>query len=748
MSKRSLAGLVLLFSISLPARPQQPSSSPPPPPAPQSATPAQSQKPGTQPRDDTDVVRITTSLVQIDAVVTKDGKQVTDLTAEDFEIFEDGRKQVITNFSYVSNVSASPADTAVKRDMKKRDDLPVVPPAIRPENSRRTIALVVDDLGISMESMAPVKKQLRKFIEEQMQPNDLVAIIRTGGDVGALQQFTADKRLLYRAVDSLRRNPCSRMGNTVFSPLGAGNNGVALCASEAMRLTARSLRFVVQGMGELPGRKSMIILSDSLPLDIPDLESLERGPMGPGGNENARGTNAETIAASSDRASPFSNEAAVKKIADLAIRSSVVIYGVDTRGLQSPGITAADGFAQIGARGTTHITNQTTSIMSQRSRQIQDGRAGTELMARETGGFLIRNSNDFQLQRVMSDQEGYYLIGYRPTQETFNRRFHHIKARVKRGGVSVRTREGFFGVTDEDARPPERTNRDKLNLALMSPFGAVDIDVQLTTLFANTAATGAQLRSLVYFQARDLTFAEETDGWHKATFDLSGIIFGDNGAVAHQTTETRSLRLRGNDYRRVLRRGLVYQLDIPVRRPGSYQFRVAVRDASSSRLGTAGQFVEVPNLNNGWLALSGLTVSGFLDSKESEPAAANPETTQPTAGDREAMTGPAQRRFRTPSNLYFGYVIYNVQLDKATRQTGLIAAIRILRDGKIIFDGQPKAVDLTGQSDSQRITAGGGLQLGTEMAPGEYILQITVTDLLAKEKQRTTTQWIDFEIVK
>src|SRR5688572_29833457 len=108
MGKRSLAGLVLLVSISLPARPQQPSSLPPT--APQSAT-APSQKPGTQPPDDTDVVRITTSLVQIDAVVTKDGKQVTDLTAEDFEIFEDGRKQVITNFSYVSNVPASPADT-------------------------------------------------------------------------------------------------------------------------------------------------------------------------------------------------------------------------------------------------------------------------------------------------------------------------------------------------------------------------------------------------------------------------------------------------------------------------------------------------------------------------------------------------------------------------------------------------------------------------------------------------------------
>lgn len=151
-------------------------------------------------------------------------------------------------------------------------------------------------------------------------------------------------------------------------------------------------------------------------------------------------------------------------------------------------------------------------------------------MARETGGFLVRNSNDFQLPRVMKDQEGYYLIGYRPTEETFNRRYHHIKARVKRPGIAVRTREGFFGVTDVEARS-ERTNRDRMNLALLSPFAAADIELELTALFANTPANGNELHSFLYFQARDLTFTEEPDGWRQAVFELSSVIFGDNGAI-------------------------------------------------------------------------------------------------------------------------------------------------------------------------------------------------------------------------
>src|SRR5688572_3547177 len=204
MNKRFVLSLFLVVTISSSAVPQQPV---PTPQGERPTAPAQPQQPDTQDPDDTDVVRIRTNLVQIDAVVTKDGKQVTDLTPEDFEIFEDGKKQVITNFSYVSNVPSSSPDAAVKPAVK-RTGLPVVPPAIRPDDPRRTVALVVDDLGISMESVSPLRNQLRKFIDEQMQPNDVAAIIRTGGEVGALQQFTTDKRLLHRAVERLRRHPC------------------------------------------------------------------------------------------------------------------------------------------------------------------------------------------------------------------------------------------------------------------------------------------------------------------------------------------------------------------------------------------------------------------------------------------------------------------------------------------------------------------------------------------------------------
>lgn len=168
-------------------------------------TPTPTPKP--TPENNDDIVKISTALIQVDVTVTdKNGKVVNDLKAEDFEIFENGEKQSISNFSFINTVpETKPA--ATPKPNKDEVTAPVPPVQIRPEQVRRTIALVVDDLGISFESMHFVRRSLKKFVDEQMLPNDLVAIIRTGGGIGALQQFTSDKRQLYAAIEKIRWNP-------------------------------------------------------------------------------------------------------------------------------------------------------------------------------------------------------------------------------------------------------------------------------------------------------------------------------------------------------------------------------------------------------------------------------------------------------------------------------------------------------------------------------------------------------------
>ena len=118
----------------------------------------------------------------MDPVITdRHGKQVTDLRPDEVQIFENGKPQQITNFSYVS-LGTSPAATA----RPLNNNLPPPPPVpLKPEQARRTIAVVVDDLGLSFESAYYARQALKKFVEQQTQPNDLIAIIRTGGGIGA-----------------------------------------------------------------------------------------------------------------------------------------------------------------------------------------------------------------------------------------------------------------------------------------------------------------------------------------------------------------------------------------------------------------------------------------------------------------------------------------------------------------------------------------------------------------------------------
>jgi len=758
----------LLFTLLAPlAASQQPQSASPSPPrseSPQSAPPARSAQQDTE----DDVVRITTNLVQIDAVVVdKKGKQVTDLTADDFEISEDKRPQKITNFSYISNESAPPSGEIAGKPAGRGGVPPPAPPRrLRPEQVRRTMALVVDDLGLSFESTAFVRESLKRFVNEQMQPNDLVAIIRTSAGVGALQQFTSDKRQLHAAIDRVKWFMGGRGGVSAFAPIendaslaGASvgetasrsaRNGEAISSElEDFREeifavgTLGALNFVVRGMRELPGRKSVILMSDGFALYSPD-----RG----------RGRSDRVLQA-------------LRQLTDLANRASVVVYSIDARGLIAPGFTAADNLSGM-------TPEQIEDAERERSNFIFDTQGGLDYLSQQTGGFLIKNNNDItgSIRRVVEDQKGYYLLGYRPDSATFDRRYHRISVKVKRPDLKVRTRTGFFGVRDEETRPVRRTREQQLLAAISSPFASPDVRLRLTTFFGNAPDEGSFMNSMLYLDGNDVKFDKQPDGQYKAVLDVVGITFGDNGRVIDTVDRIHTLTLPENVYRKVLRNGLTYNMNVPVKKAGVYQLRMAVRDTATERTGSASQFIEVPDLKKNRLALSGLVISGAgqaaamtTKAGATSPAAAA-TTTPPAAGtatnaqpangatvegrattvdESDTLAGPAVRRFRQNTRLALAYVIYNARLDKATGLPQLTAQTRIYRDGQPVFSGKEQPVGLESpNSDLKRIGMLAQLQLGSSLTPGEYVLQVVITDALRTDKYRTTTQWIDFEVVK
>lgn len=724
-----------------------------------------------------EVVKITTNLVQVDAIVTdRKGKVVTDLAPSEFQIFEDGRPQQITNFSFVEanapNRLVAGGGTPVAPKSKEKSSaapVPVPPIKLKPEQVRRTIALVVDDLGLSFESTHFVRRALRKFVTEQMQDGDLVAIIRTGAGVGALQQFTADKQLLYAAIERVQWNAHSRSGLAAFArieddplfnfrnrptlnpnvstqeltPVVPNESNIRNPIKEATDKindfreelysvgTLGAINFIVRGMRELPGRKSIVLMSDGIAIFNAENERNDR-----------------TLES-------------MRRLTDLANRASVVVYAIDARGLpillpgagdNLTGIKKDVGSRLISGLSGPGVNNQ----MNQNALEYFESQGGLSYLASQTGGFFVHDNNDINqgLGRVLEDQKGYYLIGYRPDDSTFDpktgrKRFHHISVRVTRPDLSVRTRTGFFGISDEDARPVRRTRVQQLLAAITSPFASSDVNMRLTSLFLNDTEYGPFMRSLIYVDARTLNFKEQPDGSRQANVDVVAMTFGDDGMVVDQRTRTEAVIVRGAQYEQALKNGLIFGINLPIRKAGAYQLRVAVRDAVTERVGSASQYIEVPDLKKNRLTLSGIYLASNRRAEALAPQGA--QTTPASAdaegslGEQDPQSGPAIRRFRAGTVIDYGFEVYNAKLDKTTGRPQLQTQVRLFKDNQMVYAG--KIIPVTGEAaDRKRVSAIGHLQLGSNLAPGEYILQVVVIDLLAKEKQQLTQQWIDFEV--
>ena len=161
--------------------------------------------------------------VRIDAVVTDaKGQIVTDLTADDFELKDDGRPQKVTLATFVP-VASGPATPARRQQRRCCSGaglrLPSAP--LARDEVQRSILVLVDDLGISFEGLYAARKALHTFIDESLLSTDLVALTRTGMYAGMQRQFTTDRRLLHSAVDELRWTALSRAASSPSNPLKA-----------------------------------------------------------------------------------------------------------------------------------------------------------------------------------------------------------------------------------------------------------------------------------------------------------------------------------------------------------------------------------------------------------------------------------------------------------------------------------------------------------------------------------------------
>ncbi|SPE32831.1 conserved hypothetical protein [Candidatus Sulfopaludibacter sp. SbA3] len=585
------------------------------------------------------------------------------------------------------------------------------------------MALVVDDQALSFTSLVRVRDSLRKFVQQQMQPGDLVAMIRTGGGVAILEQFTTDPRVLLAAIDLLKWRFNGRTGLIPIRPESGApaarpgdpqylDYGVTLTALGALG----TLQQVIHGMQRLPGRKSIVYLSDALRVDARINDALDR-------------------------------------LTDLANRSAVSIYAIDPRGLRTDSMREADVAEQSDDSFGPMIPGMTETRGAAEFRSQE----GLVTLARRTGGLFYAN-NDIagSIRRSADDQLGYYLLAYTPKEGTFEKtlqkaKFHRLSVSVKRPGLHVRWKSGFTGVPDEvavaDLAPTPKTREQQLLEALASPFLATGLKVRLTSFYYDFGAAGAYVQSLLQFDAKDLSFTRQVDDkWHTRV-DIVTSAYRNVNLPMQQWQRSQEIVLPDDQYRKALKEGFLFRLSDPMKLPGSFLMRAVVRDAVSQRIGAASELVQVPDTRKGQLAVSGIILN--LAPAGAIPDGQPVDDIAPKDGSAEPWSegGPALRRYRPGQRILYSFIVVNPKTKGSTKTTDVEYQLRLFRDGKVAFTGAFNRISDEFRIDGRRIAAAGLLHLSARFPPGEYLMRVVVNDKLAPKKQAHVAQWIDFEVV-
>jgi VWFA-related protein len=564
--------------------------------------PSQSQ----QPRND-DVIRVDTELVQTDVMVfDKKGKFVSGLKADQFVLTIDNKPR---NIAFFESVRTGARGATKEADSSAPTNPEAPTPPAKPTTGR-TVIYFVDDLHLAPTSLVNTRKALLDFIDQGMVERDQVAITSVSGQIGFLQQFTDDKvalraaveRLNYRTntkidmdkppmseyialkiregdeqlmtyyIQEIQRQNCFRAGGQLIctvSPQSA-KEMVKMRAMEIVTTAApdtdntlRLLEGLMRSVAQLPGRKLVFFISDGFYLN--DVKTGAR-----------------------DR---------IKRITDAAGRAGVVIYTLDARGIVSDHLDVTNN-RPVDSKGMT--AGSTIG-------EISASQDGLNALALDTGGRAFRNTNapmSTWIDRMLDETANYYLLAWTPDSEEQKRgKFKNISLSVVgRPDLTVRLRKTYFKTTPlplltlkkKNEKDPTKARDDDMRSIVDAPVSQRQISTQLALTLTQMPGVGTRVDAKVKIGREALTF-DLNDGQKAADVDIAGIFYNDKGKPLTSFVGRFKI-LPVPEGSSSPNRPAVYEFQgwLP---SGLFQVRVGVRDLKSDRIGSAMEWVQVPNMD-------------------------------------------------------------------------------------------------------------------------------------------------------
>lgn len=658
LALRSIA-LFLAFALACsPALPQaqQQQTSPTAVPAPASPAPqrsAEQAKP--QP------LRAQSNLVRIDVEVTdKSGRPVKGLRQDQFTIFDDGKPQAISIFSYsdIESMETAGPDNSKPLTVSVDNTGPNSPSAEAVSDQirdRRLIVLFYDFTSMQTDDLLRAHDATEKFIKQQMSPADLVAMVGFSSSLSVIVNFTNDRAALEKGAAAIEPGVSSNIGTPLYAAAQNGEYDVQQYTGDAF--TADETEFnvfntdqklaavegIVNVLAGIPGRKAMVEFT---------------GGITQTGEENRTALRAAT---------------------DAANRANVSIYSIDARGLFStpPGgdVTAS------AATGTSMFTG--ASVFHQTD-QREDSRDTLSTLSSDTGGRAFFDLGDLSdaFPEVQKENSGYYLIGYTlPNGIPLDGSWHSVRVKVNAPGAHVRFRDGYYA--PRDWRHLEKESKEQQLADAMdseNPILDLPVAVEVSQFRLSGQQTYVPIAAKISSSALDWA---KKHNLHEASFDFAAEVRADpSGQLVAQLRDTIDVHLDEQKYQQVNQSSLLYQGGV-VLSPGRYRLKFLARENESGHIGTFEQGIVVAPSQPGRLVLSSVMLSSQL-----VPVEKTSEVQTKTQGIRAKLTStplelegerivPSVTRFFTQQqNLYVFFQAYWPEkaegFDPSTLRAGLI----------------------------------------------------------------------------
>jgi VWFA-related protein len=579
-------------------------------------------------------IRVTSELVLANVVVRdKKGNLVRDLKKDDFTLFEDGKKQQISTFDFENvdqletagaaekTVTGEAATAAGPAGVLKKSEAPVMN-----ARDRRVIVLYFDFSAMEPDQIERCVDAAKKYINAEMQPADIVALVSLSTNMRVDLDFTDDKPKILSVLSSYSSGSGEgfQMGDAGSAEGTAETSGSFTpddtdynTFSADWKLLA--LQSTMQALGKIEQKKSLIYFSNGI---------------------SQTGTD---------------NQSALRAATAAAVKNNVSIYPVDIRGLQAfpPGGEAqsASLHGQSAYNGAAVLNDLSGNAASQET---------LSTLAADTGGKAFFDTNDFGgvFTQVQKDSSAYYVLGFTSTNPLKDGHYRRLKVVVNRADVKLEFRPGYY--SGRDYQHLNRADREaQLEDELAAELPQTDVPLYAGTAYFRQDESHYYLAVSLVVPGSQIPFVQEKDK-DNATIDIIGEVrLGEKGRVpVGQLRDT--VKLAVDSTQQVRRKNVQYNTGF-VLAPGNYHLKFIVRENQTGRMGSFETDVQVPDLRKAPLRMSSVVLSSLRAPVTNAP---RKKVVNPLIQDQTQLVPNVTHVFTRDQHLYLQYEIYDAAKGK------------------------------------------------------------------------------------